>query len=497
MNAIELRGITKRFPRIVANDNVNLEVEEKEVHAIVGENGAGKTTLMNILYGLYQPDEGNIFVKEHKAKIRSPHDAIDMGIGMVHQHFTLISRFDVVENIVLGKEPKKLFLFDYEESRKRILQLSKKFGLSVDPEARIEELSVGEQQRVEILKVLYRSAEIIIMDEPTAVLTPQEIEELYGVIEFLKSGGKTIIFITHKLKEVMRIADRVTVMRSGKTVATMRKDELDVDSLARLIIGRELKKVRSAGREVAGEKILEVKNLHALSGRGNEVLKGLNLEIKRGEIIGLAGVEGNGQKEFIEVVTGLRKSFEGSVVFDGVDITGKTPKEIKKKGIAHIPADRIGMGLILDFSVYENLIFGLQEKFSQWGTISYDKVKDHAKRVVGEFDVRPKDIDVKAKKLSGGNQQKIVLAREMSTHPELLIANQPTRGLDIGASEFVYRKIFEARDAGAVLLVSSDLDEITDLSDRIAVIFGGEIVTEYESGKVTQEQLGYNMMGGK
>jgi simple sugar transport system ATP-binding protein len=496
MRAIELRDITKRFPNVIANDRVSLEVEENEVHALVGENGAGKTTLMNILYGLYQPDEGNIFVNGKEVRIKSPYDAIDHGIGMVHQHFTLISRFNVVENIVLGRESKRGFFFDREESKRRVLELSKRFGLKTDPDAIIEELSVGEQQRVEILKVLYRDAKIIIMDEPTAVLTPQEIEELYGIIDFLKRGGKTIIFITHKLKEVMRVADRVTVLRNGKTIATMEKSEIDTDSLARMIVGKEIKKVENIRKGGVGEKIFEVNNLHALGPRGNEVLKGLNLEIKKGEIVGLAGVEGNGQKELIEVITGLRKCFEGSVSFNETEITNRTPQEIKERGIAHIPADRIGMGMIMEFSLYENLIFGLQKDFTSHGVIKYDKTKEYAKRVVEEFDVRPRNVEAKIKKLSGGNQQKIVLAREMSTHPELLIANQPTRGLDVGASEFVYEKIFEARDKGAVLLVSSDLDEIIDLSDRIAVIFDGGIVAGYERGKVTQEQLGYNMMGG-
>ncbi len=494
-NAIEFQSICKRFGSTLANDKVSFAVKAGEVHAIVGENGAGKTTLMRILYGLHKPDSGTIYVRGKEARIESPKDAIALGIGMVQQHFALIKRFTVAENIILGQEGSKFYI-SREKGNKLIAELSRSFDLSVDPEARIEELSVGEQQRVELLKVLYRKADIIILDEPTAVLTPQEIESLYATIERMKASGKTIIFITHKLKEVFRVADTITVMRGGRSIATMSVAEVTPQELSELIIGKELR-VRGEQRvEPKNTEALVVENLVVLGERGNEVLKGLNLVLKENELLGIAGVEGNGQTELVEALCGLRRAVNGRIMLFGHELTGTPPWLLRSKGIAHIPEDRLSSGMIDEFTVYENLILGYQTEFSRAGLLQKNEIMNETAKLMDEYDIRPRDLEVKMKNLSGGNQQKVVIARELRKNPKVLIANQPTRGLDVGAALFVHNKLLEAKSKGSVLLISSDLDEIMELSDRIAVIYEGRIVGEFDK-KDKVEDIGSAMLGGK
>jgi len=494
-DAIEFKSICKRFGSTLANNEVSFAVKAGEVHAIVGENGAGKTTLMRILYGLHKPDSGTICVRGKEVRIESPKDAIALGIGIVQQHFALINRFTVAENIILGQEGYRFYI-NRKKSNDRIAELSKSFGLSAYPEVRVEELSVGEQQRVELLKVLYRKADIIILDEPTAVLTPQEIESLYATIERMKDSGKTIIFITHKLKEVFRVADTITVMRDGRSIATMSAAEVTPQRLSELIIGRELR-VRGEQRvEPKDIEALVVENLIVLGERGNEVLKGLSLVLKENEILGIAGVEGNGQTELVEALCGLRRAVNGRIVLFGNELTPETPWLLRSKGIAHIPEDRISSGMISEFTVYENLILGYQAEFSRAGMLQRDRIVNETEKLMDEYDIRPRDIKAKMKNLSGGNQQKVVIARELRKNPKVLIANQPTRGLDVGAALFVHDKLLETKSKGSVLLISSDLDEIMELSDRIAVIYEGRIVREFDK-KAGVEVIGSAMLGGK
>ena len=507
--AIEMRDITKAWPGVVANDHVNLKVRQGEIHALVGENGAGKSTLMNILYGLLRPDSGEILVNGNVVHIGGPRDAIRLGIGMVHQHFMLIPPLTVAENIVLGREPGGLrAAYNVKKARADILALSKQYGLPIDPDIRIEKLSVGQQQRVEILKVLYRGADILIMDEPTGVLTPQETFELFSVLRGLVKQGKTIIFITHKLREVLELTDNITVMRRGKNVGELVTRETNQAEIARTMVGREVLLRVNKTPAHPGPVVLHVENLHALSDRGLEILHGINLDVHSGEILGIAGVEGNGQTELVEVLSGMRAPTQGKISIApikegqlGIErvVTGKDARGVRQAGLAHIPEDRRGSGLVINESIEDNTILGRQRlaPFSWRGfVLLLRNIQAWAQRLIKDFDVRTPSIEVPARSLSGGNQQKVIIAREFASDPIALIAAQPTRGVDIGAIEFIHRRLIEQRDAGkAVLLVSAELDEIRSLSDRIAVMYEGQIV-DIVGPDATEEQLGVLMTGG-
>ena len=496
---LELHGITKRFPGVVANDGVEFDLERGEVHALLGENGAGKSTLMNVLYGLYQPDEGEIRVNGKPVQIRSPKDAIDLGIGMVHQHFMLIPVMTVAENIVLATEPTRGgVLLDYEAAVDRVEEIARTFKFAIDPRARVESIGVGQQQRVEILKALYRSADILILDEPTAVLTPQETKELFGILRSLTRKGMSVIFISHKLNEVLEIADRITVLRRGKTIETLPREGATQPQLAKLMVGREvLLRVDKKPAE-PGDPLLVVENLSVLDQRGLEAVKGVSFEVRAGEIVGIAGVDGNGQSELIDGITGLTKIQGGEIHVGTHDVTGDSARERLDEGVGHIPQDRQRRGLVLDFSLAENL--GLHDfrkaPNSRYGFLFPARLVDWARKVLKAFDVRGGGPETLASALSGGNQQKVVIAREVERDPRVLIAGQPTRGLDVGAIEFVHRRLVEERDEGrAVLLVSLELEEILSLSDRILVIYEGRIVGEY-GPDVSEEELGVAMTGG-
>lgn len=496
-----MRGITVTFPGVVANDNVSIDVYPGEILALLGENGAGKTTLMNVLYGLYKPDRGEIRVRGKPVVIRDPNDAIALGLGMVHQHFMLIPPFTVAENIVLGTEPVGAGgVLNKARAVKDVKELSARYGLAVDPEARIEHISVGMQQRVEILKALYRGAEVLILDEPTAVLTPQEVEELAGIMRNLAGQGKSIIFITHKLKEVMAISDRVAVLRRGRVVGTVPTRETTPEDLARMMVGREVVLSVEKRPATVGDVVLKVEDIHVKSGRGLPALKGVSFEVRAGEIVGVAGIEGNGQSELVEALTGLRRVSAGRILVGGADITNKSPREVISHGVGHIPEDRQRRGLILSFSVAENFILERYHKppFARGINLDLQAVKDYARRLVSEFDVRTPSETVRVGALSGGNQQKVVVARELSLEPRLLIASQPTRGLDVGAIEFVHKRLVSQRDAGkAILLVSLDLEEIMSLSDRILVLYEGRIVGSMKAEEATEEEIGFLMAGGR
>jgi simple sugar transport system ATP-binding protein len=495
---LELRGITKRFPGVVANDAVDFELAPAEVHALLGENGAGKSTLMNILYGLYTPDEGQVFLRGEEVEIGSPRHAIDLGIGMVHQHFMLIPVMTVAENIVLAHEPRSGPMLDIGEAEREVRQLSQRFGLAVDPSARVEEISVGQQQRAEILKALFRGAEILILDEPTAVLTPQETQELFEIIEALKAEGKSIIFITHKLNEVLEIADRITVLRRGKAVETVPKEGATEEGLARLMVGREVLLRVEKGPGTPTKPLLTIEDLHVLDERGLEAVRGVSFEVRGGEIVGLAGVDGNGQSELVDAVSGLRNPSNGTIVVSGKDVTGEGCKQSLDAGVGHIPEDRHLRGLVLDFTLAENLALHDYDHapISRFGWLYPRRMVNRATRILEEFDVRGGGPETPAASLSGGNQQKVVVAREVSRNPDVLLAAQPTRGLDVGAIEFVHRRLVNERDEGrAILLVSFELEEILSLSDRILVMYEGQIVGEY-APDVTEEELGIAMTGG-
>ncbi|CAN5141835.1 guanosine ABC transporter ATP-binding protein NupO [soil metagenome] len=496
---LELRGITKRFPGIVANDHVDFELAKGEVHALLGENGAGKSTLMNILYGLYHPDEGEIRLGGKRIRIDSPRDAIDRGIGMVHQHFMLIPVMTVAENIVLATEPTKGPFLDLASAEKRVRELSKQYGLTVRPEAKVASISVGMQQRAEILKALYRGAEILILDEPTAVLTPQEASELFAILRSLQEDGKSIIFISHKLNEVLEIADRITVLRQGKKIDTVPREGATREGLARLMVGREV--VLSVEKPPAEprETLLEVEDLVVADERGLEAVRGVSLEVKAGEIVGIAGVDGNGQSELIDALTGLRSPAAGTIMAAGKNLTSANARDCLDAGVGHIPEDRQVRGLVLDFTLAENLALHdyAKEPNSRWGWLYPGRLIERAARLLKEFDVRGGRPQTLAAALSGGNQQKVVIAREVSRDPRILVAAQPTRGLDVGAIEFVHRRLVKERDEGrAILLVSFELEEILSLSDRILVVYEGRIVGEYEPG-VSEEELGIAMTGGR
>jgi len=498
--AVEIRGITKQFPGVLANDHVDLDVRAGEIHALVGENGAGKSTLMNVLYGLVHADSGEILINGKTARIGGPRDAIALGIGMVHQHFMLIPVFTVGENIMLGREPTTAGgIYDSARARREIADLTKRYGLALNADARTGELPVGLQQRVEIVKVLYRGANILILDEPTGVLTPQETTELFVVLRDLVKAGKTIIFISHKLKEVLEISDRITVMRRGKVVGHLITKDTNEQEIATAMVGRavllRVDKQPAKPKDVA----FKVENLTAMSDAGTQALKGVSFELRQGEILGIAGVEGNGQSELVEVLAGTRRATGGKVWLGDKDVTAYDARGERAAGIAHIPEDRRGAGLVLNYSIAENMILGRQRDAPfAWRHVLLviDAIRKWATRLMKEFDVRAPNIDVPARSLSGGNQQKIIVAREMASQPRVLLAAQPTRGVDIGAIEFIHRRIVAERDAGAaVLLVSAELDEVRSLSDRIAVFYEGQIVS-IEPPEAPEDRLGLLMTGG-
>ncbi|MCL4270982.1 MAG: ABC transporter ATP-binding protein [Anaerolineales bacterium] len=498
-NVLELRGITKRFPGVIANENVDITLREGKILALLGENGAGKTTLMNILYGLYKPDEGHISVRGKQVEIHGPNDAIAQGIGMVHQHFMLVPVMTVTENVMLGIEPTKNGLFlDKEKVAKRIREISDQYGLEVDPHAYIKDLPVGIQQRVEIIKVLYRQADILILDEPTAVLTPQEVEGLFKIIDTLIKSGKSIIFITHKLKEVLAVADDITVLRLGKVVGSIDPKEATTEILASMMVGRDVSLVVEKQPAKTGEPVLVVENLLVRDERQHVTVRGVSFEVRKGEVLGVAGVQGNGQTELVYALTGLLPLEDGTIRLLGEPIRHTTPREILERGVAHIPEDRQRHGLILSFPIHDNMMLCTYYKnpFAKGISLQEKSIFSNAEELVKQYDVRTPNIYVNAGTLSGGNQQKVIVAREFSRPIELLIASQPTRGLDVGSIEYIHKQIIKKRDEGAgVLVVSSELDEILALSDRIAVMYKGQIMDILDADKASKEQLGLLMAG--
>jgi general nucleoside transport system ATP-binding protein len=496
---LEMHGIRKEFPGVVANDDVSFDVRRGEVHALLGENGAGKSTLMNILYGLYRPDAGEIRMHGKPVAFSSARDAIQAGIGMVHQHFMLIPVMTVAENIVLGVEPRNGLLLDERGAERRVRDLSERFGLAVSPTALVGEITVGQEQRVEILKALYRGADVLILDEPTAVLTPQEARELFEIVQSLKADGKSIIFISHKLNEVLEIADRITVLRRGKTIDTVPREGATEESLARAMVGRDVLLRVEKTKAEPGDVLLAVDDLHVCDDRGIEKVRGVSFTVRAGEIVGVAGVDGNGQTELIEAITGLRKTDGGTVAVAGAVMHGANARRMLDAGVGHIPEDRQRRGLVLEFSIAENIALHdyAKEPDAKWGWLFPQRLVQRARRLIREYDVRGGGPTTRAGGLSGGNQQKVVAAREISRDPKVLIAAQPTRGLDVGAIEYLHRRLVDERDHGrAILLVSLELDEILSLSDRILVVYEGEIVGEHE-GAVSEEEIGLEMLGGR
>ncbi len=499
--AVEMVGIVKKFGDFTANHKIDLTVHQGEVHALLGENGAGKTTLMNVLYGLYKPTAGHVKINGNAIDIKDPNVAIENGIGMVHQHFMLVQTFTVTQNIILGNETTKAFgVIDLEKARQEVVQLSERYGLSIDPDALIQDLSVGSQQRVEILKALYRGAQILILDEPTAVLTPQEIQELAAIIRNLTRQGKSIIIITHKLKEIKQMADFCTIIRRGKHIDTVEVESVSENDLASKMVGREVSFKVDKKAANPGDIVLEITDLVVEDSRHIDVVEGLNLNLHHGEILGIAGVDGNGQTELIEALTGLRTVKKGQIRVKGEDTTNLTPaKIIIDHKVSHIPEDRQKRGLIFEFDVAENLILEKydQDKFSKGFTLLHNNIYEHADKMIDEFDIRPQNATLQAKALSGGNQQKMIIAREVANNPDVLIAAQPTRGLDVGAIEYVHKALVDQRDQGkAVLLISFELDEIINVSDRIAVIFEGKIVGMLDAKDADEQQIGLMMAGG-
>jgi simple sugar transport system ATP-binding protein len=496
--AIEMRGINKRFPLVIANEQVDFSVRWGEVHALVGENGAGKSTLMKILYGLYSADSGEISVDGKPAHIREPRDAILAGIGMIHQHFMLVETLTVAENVVLGSEPMRGVTIDFNRARAEVDRLASQYGLDVRANTLVGELSVGQQQRVEILKTLYRGAKIMIMDEPTAVLTPQESHELFKVLRGFAAAGNAIVFISHKLQEVMEVSDRVTVMRDGRRVGTVETAETSPAELARMMVGREiLFRVRKT-EATPGDTALKVTDL-VLQNETHPILNGVSFQVRSGEIVGIAGVEGNGQTELVEVLTGLRRPSAGRITYRGRQVAPHTARTVREAGVGHIPEDRNARGLVADFKVLENVILGDQHRppyASRFGLLDLDVIRKRTLETLDAFDVRPRSADIPADLLSGGNAQKLIVARELSRRPPILIASQPTRGIDIGAIEFVHSQLIQARDDGsAVLLVSADLNEILTLADRILVMYGGRITGELTPEEATEDRIGPLMVG--
>lgn len=498
---LELKGITKSFPGVLANDNINLTLNKGEIHALLGENGAGKSTLMNVLYGLYEPDQGEIFVKGQKIDVSSPRDAIAQGIGMVHQHFMLVPVFTVTENVMLGDETIRAgVLLDRKTPADRIREISDEFSLEVDPNSYIRDLPVGVQQRVEIIKLLYREADILILDEPTAVLTPQEVDELFTIMRSLVDSGKSIIFITHKLREVLSFADRITVIRGGKVVGTTTPQEADQNQLAAMMVGRDVSlEVDKEPAEVK-DVVLKAENLVVLDDLNNTVVKGVSFEVRGGEILGIAGVQGNGQTELVKAITGLSHPISGNLTLLDQDITRASPREITEIGSAHIPEDRQQDGLVLTATISDNLVLNTYylEPFAEGVILQEDKVLENAEEIIENFDVRTPSPLIPVGSLSGGNQQKVIVGREFSRSIKFLVAAQPTRGLDVGSIEYIHHRLLEKRaDGVAILLVSTELEEIMELSDRIAVMFAGEIIAVIDAEGATKEQIGLLMAGVK
>ena len=492
------RNVTKRFPGVLANDDVSVELRPGRILALLGENGAGKSTLVNVMFGMYRPDGGEIIIKDEVVDLRGPDDAISRGIGMVHQHFQLVPPMSVVENIVLGAEPTKLGLVDLDEARVRVVELSERYGLEVDPDALVEDLPVGMQQRVEILKALYRNADVLILDEPTGVLTPQEADHLLRVLRGLTESGVGIVFITHKLREVLAIADDIVVLRAGRVVGTTTPNQATETGLAEMMVGRSV--MLRVEKTVAqpGGVVLQVEDLRVEDDRGHIAVDGVNLEVRSGEILGVAGVEGNGQRELVEAITGLRHTSGGKITINGGSLANSSTRQIAKSGVAHIPEDREKHGIVAVYSLAENSVLNryYREPFSSRGIMRREVIHRHAEAVVEEFDVRTPNVTVTASSLSGGNKQKLIVGREFSEDIELLVAAQPTRGIDIGAIEFIHRRILEQRDKGtAVLLVSAELDEILGLADRIAVVYGGKLMDVFDANVADRERVGLLMAG--
>ena len=498
---VEMLNIRKEFPGIVANDNVTLQLKKGEVHALLGENGAGKSTLMGMLFGMYQPEAGVIKVKGKEVKISSPNVANDLGIGMVHQHFKLVENFTVTENIILGCEPKKFLTVDIKSAAKKIDELSKTYGLNVDPYAKIEDISVGMQQRVEILKMLYRNAEVLIFDEPTAVLTPQEIDDLIKIMQNLINEGKSIILITHKLKEIKAAADRCTVIRRGKCIGTVDVKTTTEADMAKMMVGRQVSFKVDKVEANPGDEVLRLENLSVKNNKKVLGLKDFSLNVRKGEIVGVAGVEGNGQTELVEAITGMRGIESGSIFFNGKDISKTSIRKRIDEGIAHIPEDRHKRGLILDYTMEDNMVLKVykNEPFSKNGLINRSKITEYANNIIETFDVRAGEGGKSmARSLSGGNQQKGIIGREVQSNPDLLIAVQPTRGLDVGSIEYIHKRLVEQRDSGkAVLLVSLELDEVLNVSDRIAVVNNGELIGIVNASETDENEVGLMMAGIK
>ncbi len=496
---LEMKNITKRFPGVIANDNINFSLEKGNVHSLLGENGAGKSTLMSVLSGLYKQDEGEIYIKGEKNNFKSPNDAIKNGIGMVYQHFMLIPRLTVIENIILGIKQEKEPLINEKKAAREIQEIADKYGMDIDPYAKVWQLSVGEQQRVEIIKALYRGAEILILDEPTAVLTPQEIEELFNMVEQLLKEDKGIIFISHKIEEVRNISDKITVLREGKKIGTV-DATAKKKKLAQMMVGREVVFTVDKDNVSFGKEVLKLENIEAQNNKGLKAIDKVSFEVHKGEIYGIAGVDGNGQSELIEVIAGLRKADNGSVKFLNEDITNQEPRSILRKGVAHIPEDRQVCGLVMDMDIKENMVMQdyheaphCNGSFLDWNYIS-----KHTNDLINQYNIKAPSEKEEARNLSGGNQQKLILARELHREPELLLAMHPTRGLDVGAIEYVHEKLLEARKEGrAILFVSTELDEIMNISDRMAVIYEGKIMGEVKPEEVTKEEVGLMMAGTK
>jgi ABC-type uncharacterized transport system ATPase subunit len=496
---LELRGITKRFPGVLANDSVDLTVRSGEILGLLGENGAGKTTLMNVLYGLYSADEGEILIDGVPQQFEGPGDAIAAGIGMVHQHFMLVPVFTVTENIVLGVEPTLGGgVLDFKKARHDVRRISEEYGLMVDPDAVIEDIPVGVQQRVEIIKVLFREAEFLIFDEPTAVLTPQEVQEFFRILESLRDAGKAIVFITHKLKEVLEISDRISVLRRGRVVGEALPGEMDENGLAEMMVGRPVELTVSKGPAHPGDPVLEVEGLVVLDDRDHRAVDGVSFAVRSGEIVGIAGVQGNGQTELVAALTGLRAPLEGSVRINGDDLTRASPRKVHNAGVAHVPEDRQRSGLVLQFTVAENMVLDSYHSrpYSRGILMDWGAIREAASRLAEEYDVRTPSIEVPLAHLSGGNQQKVIVAREFGRDVDLAIASQPTRGLDVGSIEYIHERIVQERDHGAALLiVSSELDEVMALSDRLLVMYRGTIVAELDPAEVTNADVGLYMAG--
>jgi ABC-type uncharacterized transport system ATPase subunit len=499
---IEMLNITKEFPGIKANDNITLQLKKSEVHALLGENGAGKSTLMSVLFGLYQPDAGVIKMGGKEVQIKNPNDATALNIGMVHQHFKLVEVFSVLDNIILGMEPNKMGFLNKKEARDKVVKLSEKYGLHIDPDAKIEDISVGMQQRVEILKMLYRDNEILIFDEPTAVLTPQEIKELMAIMKSFTAEGKSILFITHKLQEIMEVADRCTVLRKGKLVGTVDVKSTTKEELSRMMVGRPVSFTVDKKEQTPGDVVLDIQGLTVPSKRHkNNAVKNVSMNVRAGEIVCIAGIDGNGQTEFAHALTGLEKPSGGKITLRGCDITNARVRDRSKLGMSHIPEDRHKHGLILDFSLADNLVLQRywQPDFQNSGFIRREAVREYADKLISQYDIRSgQGSATVVRAMSGGNQQKAIVAREIDKNPDLLVAIQPTRGLDVGAIEYIHKQLVAQRDAGkGILLISLELDEVMNMSDRILVMYEGEIVGEFDPKKTTIEELGLYMAGAK